>query len=446
MRARGARDLAREVLGRLEREDAWATPALSAALARSSLGPEDRALTTELVYGVLRQRARLDRALTAYMPRGLPKRDHVVANALRIAAYQLLMLDRIPAHAAVDDAVGAIKLTRGASMAGFANAVLRKLATGGEPALPPPGPERVAVEHSLPPWMVSELAAVVPAAELDAAAAALSAPAPLSLRAAGQTSRDALIAALAAERPGAILTPSPLLPEALLARGLAQPFDTTAARSGHLVVQDLGAQLIARLLGPGAGPRILDACAGRGGKTLHLMDLYPEAEITASDLSPGKLDELAGAASQLGMDAPARIACDLTDSAAVRAALAPPYHAVLLDAPCSGLGVLRRHPEAKQRRSATDPARLAALTARIVDQVAPLVAPGGVLVFAVCTFTRAETEQQLAGLLARHPFTLEPPPPAPGVSLPIDARGVLTSFPHRHDADAFFAARLRRAT
>ncbi len=446
---RGPRDIAREVLSRLEQEDAWATPALSAALERSSLSPADRGLCTELVYGVVRNRERLDRALTAHMPKGLPKRDWIVANALRIAAYQLLMLDRVPAHAAVDDAVSAIKALRGDSMGGFANAVLRKLASGGEPPLPPPGLERIAIEHSLPRWILDSLAAALghpDLAELDAAAAATVAPPTLSLRVTARTTRDAAQARLAAERPEATLEPSPLLPEAILARGLAQPQATKVSTEGWVVAQDVGAQLIARMLAPGPDARVLDACAGRGGKTLHLFDLGAR-DLTVVDLAQAKLAAMADLARSTGVTPRRMLACDLTDAAATRAALGEAsFDAVLLDAPCSGLGVLRRHPEAKLRRAAGDPARMAELTARIIDNVAPLVAPGGVLVFAVCTFTPEETEAQLGRLLARHPFTLEPPPAQPGVDwvAVTDARDVMRTFPHRHQADAFFAARLRR--
>jgi 16S rRNA (cytosine967-C5)-methyltransferase len=426
--ADSARAVARKVLRRVEQGDAYATLTLGGELARSALSPVDRGLATELVYGVLRHRTRLDRALAAYAPRGLGGLSAPARIALRVAAYQLLLL-RVPAHAAVDDAVDAVKAVAGARVGGFANAVLRKLAAGGEP--PPPADllARLGELHSLPAWIAAILVDAVGPAEAEAAAAALNLPPPLSLRVAvDRIARHEAAARLAAARPGAEIAASPLAPEALLVRGAGAVDELELFQKGLITVQDVAAQLVGRLCGAAPGERILDACAGVGGKSTHLAALAGgPVTIDAADRSRRKLDLAEDGARRLGVTLNT-VEADLTRP---DAPLAAAYDRVLLDAPCSGLGVLRRHPESKWRRRPDEIAVLAALQARLIDAVVPRVRAGGVFVYSVCTFTREEGEAQIARLLAARP------------DLRVDGP-FLRTWPHRDDADGFFAARLVR--
>jgi 16S rRNA (cytosine967-C5)-methyltransferase len=475
--AASGRALAQRVLRRVASEDGFATLILGAALAESGLDARERRLATELVYGVLRHQARLDRALAAMTPRGLGKLNPAVLAILRVAAYELLFLDRIPAHAAVSSAVTAVQKLGGPRLAGFANGVLRRLAREGEPPLPPESDLRahLSVACSLPTWILDRLSAGLGElgeageAALAEAAAALNEPAPLVLRVQRlRLDRAALTARLHADHPEATLQPSPWAPQALLAHGLGDPERSPAFAEGLFTVQDVGAQLVGHLLAPAPGWRILDACAGVGGKSTHLAELTGDAAIIdAVDISPVKLRLCADAARRLGL-ASVRTACvDLTAAPdAWRAAdLAAAYDAAVLDAPCTGLGVLRRHPEAKTRLVPDDIGRLSALQARLLDAVAARVRPGGVLVYSVCTFTREEGPAQIHAFLARHvDFSLEPPPaaaPAPGdadadadagtavnwqalAGAPAEPAAAFRTWPHRHGADGFFLARLRR--
>jgi 16S rRNA (cytosine967-C5)-methyltransferase len=430
-----ARETARRVLARVS-DGAYATLALSGELAHARLSPLDRALATELTYGVLKRRLRLDHALAAYAPRGLDSLDERVLDALRLAAYQLLFL-RVPAHAAVDDAVGAIKKLRGAKLAGFANALLRRLARDGEPAPPPETqlPARLSVVESAPPWLVDEALRRFGPVEAQAFLAALNLPAPLWLRANTlKTSRAEAMRAVAAARPDAVLRESPVVPEAFVVEGAGDPSALPPFAAGLVTAQDVAAQLIARLVAPRPGERILDACAGVGGKSTHLAALAnDEARIDSADLSERKLELATDTARRLGVTSLVPIVCDLSRA---DAPLAPAYDRVLLDAPCSGLGVLRRHPEAKWRKSASelqaDVRALAELQSRILVALAPRVKPGGTLVYAVCTFSDAEGPEQLAHFLQQQPqFSVVDEP--------------LRTWPHRDDADAFFAVKLARA-
>jgi 16S rRNA (cytosine967-C5)-methyltransferase len=446
------RDLARSVLDRVEQSGAFANRALSAALDRAPTmsGPE-RGLATELVYGVLRRRARLDRAVEAFAPRGLNGLDPRVRTALRVGAYQLLFLDRIPAYAAVSEAVDACRRAGGAGVGKLANALLRRVAERGEPPLPDPekDPRGALVEGGgLPAWLADLLLAELPARDALAFADAVGAPAPLALRANTlRTTRDALRERLLAERTDARLEPSPVSADALLARDLDAPATTAAWREGLFSVEDVGAQVVAELCGARPGERILDACAGLGGKSAHLAALAAnDASVEAADLSAPKLSEARQAFARLGVKGVTTKALDLTrpyPDAGAR------FDRVLLDAPCSGLGVLRRHPEALLRRAPEDLARLAGQQGRLLEMVAPLVAEGGSLTYSVCTFERAECEDVVDAFLRAHPeFRVEPAPTLASDRVPwdrlADARGFVRTWPQRDDADAFFAARLVR--
>ncbi len=429
------RELARRVLARVD-EGAYATLALSGELSRArGLQANERGLATELAYGVLKQRRRLDAALAAYAPRGIDSLDARVLDALRVGAYQILFL-RIPAHAAVDEAVEAVKLLRGAKLAGFANALLRKLATNGEPPSTDPG-----VLGSAPDWLVDlvmrQFAALSPpeaevrqfdtATEVLELLQSLNAPAPMWLRANTlRSSASSLAARIGEERPDARVTRTE--DDALRVEGLGDPASLRAFAEGLYTVQDLAAQRVSRLLDPQAGETILDACAGVGGKSTHLAALAGnQAYIDAADLSERKLELGADSARRMGVTSLHPVACDLTDP---RAPLAPLYDRILLDAPCTGLGVLRRHPEAKWRRAPADIVALAELQAQLLTALAPRLKPGGVLVYSVCTFTDEEGPQQVARLLRDDPK--------------LQVEKELRTWPHRDDADAFFAVRLRR--
>lgn len=390
-----ARDVARRVLERVDK-GAWATLTLDGELARSGLDERDRRLASELVYGVLRHRLRIDRALAAHAD--LKRTPPRVVLALRLAAYQLLFLDRVPTYAAVNDAVDAARAAAGAKLAGFCNAVLRKVATGGEPALPADPRARLEIEHSLPAWIADELIGAADPARAAELAAAFARPAPLIARANRlKATRDEVIAELTAA--GATATAVAEAPMAIALDGVGDPAKSPGFAAGRWTVQDAGAQQVALAAAPRAGQRILDACAGVGGKSTHLAELTDDAAaIDAADQSATKLALAGETARRLGVTQLRPIACDLLDPAAP---LQPAYDLIVLDAPCSGLGVLRRHPDAKWRLAPGDVPRLAGLQRQLLDALVPRLAPGGALVYSVCTFTRTEGRDQVAALAAR---------------------------------------------
>lgn len=440
-----ARAVAIRVLTRVEREEAFASRAIDDELESAHLPPRDRALATEIAYGVLRHRARLDRAMASKAARGLGRLDPETLAVLRAGAYQILLLDRVPGFAAVDESVGWIRRRRGDRLAGFANALLRRLATEGEP--PPASWEADPVAHiagsaSLPAWLARRMLAQLGPRGAREFADALLQRAPVVLRA--NRLRDIGPARLArmlrADHPGVDVRPGLLAPDALVASGFAAPHRDPRYRAGSYAVQDEAAQMAALLVAPRPGWRVLDACAGVGTKSTHLAALMRDrGRVDAIDTSGAKV-------------AAAREAARRMRATIVRPALADllewpqhDYDAVLLDAPCSGLGVLRRHPEAKWRVVEGDVARLAAAQARLLDAAAARVRPGGILVCAVCTFTEEETSAVVRAFLASDAgFAVDAPPRAPWWDGLREPDGSFRTWTHRHGTDAFTMSRFVR--
>ncbi len=447
--AKTAREVAHRVLRRVE-AGSYASLALGGELERADLSAADRRLATEIVYGVLRQKRRIDRALGAFARRGIGKLQPGVRAALRAGAYQILFLDRVPAHAAVNDAVSAARKLGGPKVGGFVNGVLRSLARDGEPPLPDAEVEPRAhaeVVCSLPGWIAARLEAAVGEGELLQAAAALSESAPLVARANTLRASPEQVTRVLAEE-GARVEALSLCPEALEVAGLGDPERSESFGRGLWTVQDVAAQLVGHMLAPAPGARVLDACAGVGGKSTHLAQLMgTDGRIDAADSSARKLDLLRDTARRLGAaDAIHPVEVDLSVPGD---RLAASYDAILLDAPCTGLGVLRRHPESKWRVTERDVADMASLQRALLDALVDRLAPGGVLVYSVCTFTAEEGPEQIARLLRDHPeLAIEAPPAAddgpPWLKI-LEADHSLRTWPHRHGADAFYAARLRRA-
>ena len=278
----------------------------------------------------------------------------------------------------------------------------------------------------MPPWILNELRAADPD-NVAARAAAFATSAPLVARAnLRRTTRDAVIELL--DTAGVTARPvdvAPGTPQAFAIENLGDPARSPSFTAGLWTVQDPGAQLVAHFAAPRAGMAILDACAGVGGKSTHLAELSDDAApIDAADRSDTKLGLAAATAQRLGLSSLRRVTCDLTDP---RAPLGTAYDLIVLDAPCSGLGVLRRHPDAKWRLVADDVPRLAGVQRELLDAVAPRLAPGGALIYSVCTFTRAEGPDQARAFAERS-----------GLRLVTEHR----TWPP--DADAFYLARFER--
>jgi 16S rRNA (cytosine967-C5)-methyltransferase len=434
---RDARAVAHDVILRVETTRAFADVLLAHKL--GALASRDRALATDLVYGTLAWQGRLDYHLGQLVRGALDEVAPPVRAALRLGLYQLLFLDRVPAYAAVDASVGLARRS-GRGAAALVNAVLRRATRERRAGLPLPDSmadpiARLAVEWSHPRWLVERLDGEIATSELPALLAAHNRPGPIAVRANPPGTRQALAAALAGR--GVAVSPSRWAPDALVverAAGRLRALDEFA--TGRLSFQGEASQLVARLLDVAPGAAIFDACAAPGGKAAYAAALG--ARVVAFDAHVAGVRRIAAEAARLGLTA---ISAAVADTR--RPPVRGPFDAVLVDAPCSGLGTLRRHPELRWRRQPDDLSRLAALQGALLAGVAPLVRSGGVLVYAVCSPMRVETDDVVAAFLAAHGRFVREPVGRLAPSDLVSPEGALRTWPHRHDLDAFFAVRLR---
>jgi 16S rRNA (cytosine967-C5)-methyltransferase len=443
------RHIAYEVLRRVD-EGAFSDLALDAALrAAPGIDPRDRGLATELVYGVLRRRGSLDFALGRFCSQPLEKVEAGVRTLLRLGTYQILFLDRIPAPAAVHETVELARTLGLERATGFINGILRALIRGAA-AIPWPDPQKATLAHlekvlSLPPWLARRWRSELGDDEALALAAAMLEPAPFTLRVNTlRLERDAYLEEL--QKAGYEVQPTRYAPEGVRVTARL-PGALPGTGEGFCQVQDEASMLIARLLDPQPGERILDACAAPGGKTTHIAALSDNAAaILALDLHPKRVRLIGEGVHRLGCEGIETSDWDLTRPPGFLDAGS--FDRVLVDAPCSGLGVLRRNPETRWRRVEADIGRLALLQGTILGNVAPLVRPGGTLLYSLCTLTPEETDGVVDAFLAGHPDfdreDLRLSAPAGWQEL-FDDRGALRTFPHHHGGmDAFFAVRFRR--
>ncbi|NGP53466.1 16S rRNA (cytosine(967)-C(5))-methyltransferase RsmB [Thioalkalivibrio sp. XN8] len=367
---------------------------LGAAVAGLS-GP-DRALATQLAYGTLRLYPRLERWSGLLLARPLPAREAEVRALLALGLYQL-EASRVPDHAAVAATVEAARSLGRARHAGLLNACLRRWLRERDTlkARVARDPE---VIHAHPRWLLDALARDWPR-DWEAVVAANNQQAPMWLRVnAARSSRADWLARLQAE--GGAAEPWDPAPEALR---LAAPLPVESLpgfAAGDVSVQDGAAQLAAGLLAPAAGMRALDACAAPGGKACHLLERHPGLDLTALDVAPDRLERVRENLARLGLAARV-VAGDATDPAGWWDGR--PFDRILLDAPCSGTGVIRRHPDIKLLRRPGDVAQLAARQAAMLEALWPLLAPGGRLLYATCAVLKPENSAQAAAFLARHP-------------------------------------------
>jgi len=438
-----ARALAARVLERVETDRAWADLTLDAELARAPATPRDVALATEIVYGTLRWQRYLDWILAPHSRRRIADLDARVRVVLRLTAYQLVFLERVPSFAAVNDAVTLVRERRG-RRAEYANAVLRAFARRGarerEPAAPRDPVDALAVRCSFPTWLAARWVGRYGEREAEALMRALNERPPVTLRTNTlRGSREALAARLAAE-DDVTTRPTAYAPEGLIARRAGEPGAWRAFADGACVAQDEASMLVSRLVDPRPGETIADACAAPGTKTTHLAQLMDNrGRILALDPQPQRLTRVSEAATRLGVTIVETVPGTAQDAAATRASTCD---AVLVDAPCSNLGVLRRNPEVKWRRRPDDLVTAAERQRDILDAAATMLKPGGRLVYATCSLEPEENDEVVAAFVARHPrFRRDLPAEFPVA--PDD--GMLRMRPDRHGTDGFTAVRLRCA-
>ena len=417
-----ARRCAYRVIRRVFEEGAYADRALHGEA--GELSPRDRALATTLVYGTVQRRATLDHVIEGFSARPLAKLDPPVLAALRLGAFQLLFLDGIPSHAAVNESVELVKREqRGGAQ--LVNAVLRRVAREGRDivaALDDATPAGAALVHSVPEWIATLWWEELGPDEARALLAAVNTPAESALRV--NTLVTDVESVRAALPVGVALDP----PDGFILDGPFDVFGSELFASGAVMPQSRGSMSVARALAPVPGDRVLDLCAAPGGKTTHLAALIGgEGSVLAVERHPGRAAALERTCRRMHAD---RVTVMVGDAASERFD-GEPFDRVLVDPPCSGLGTLQSRPDIRWRAQPDSIRELTSIQTRILRAGARATAPDGTLVYSVCTISRAESQDVIGQVLAEDPeLTLV---------------GTRQLLPHRQQTDGFFIAELRRA-
>lgn len=431
-----AREVALDCLMAGEKQGAWSDGYLRNAIRRAQLNGRDAALATQLTFGVLQNRILLDWHLSRLSSTAIDKLEPVVRDNIRLGLYQMSMLDRIPAHAAVNDAVELTKrYAKNPRAASFVNAILRAFERESRQKLQQPN--ELWVRYSHPEWLVKEFSCSLPREEVEELLKADNAQPPTQAQVNTlQTTTEELMHELESE--GVKVTAHPWMPDCLELEELGNLERLSAFQEGRFYVQDVAAKLSVLAAEPKQGMRILDVCAAPGGKSVAAaIAMRDQGKIISCDIHPHKIKLISDAAERLKLKSIHAMECDGRKAVA---GWENSFDVVIVDAPCSGLGVIRKKPDIRYK----DPKpleRLPEIQLSILNNAAHYVRAGGVLLYSTCTILARENEAVVAAFLkensdfACEAFTL--PSPIGTVST-----GMLTLWPHRYNTDGFFIAKL----
>jgi 16S rRNA (cytosine967-C5)-methyltransferase len=449
LRKKSPRAISLDILNRIEETDRHPDDLLSDSFKRYRyLTPLDRAFLTELIYGVLRWRERLDWVIRHFSKVPFKKIELEILNILRLGLYQISFLTRTPASAAVNESVELAKKIRERGGGGFVNAILRSTLRekeeipypdlGKDPAL------HVSVVQSHPLWLVRRWIKELGPEETLKVCMANNQISALTLRTNTlRIHREDLIEKLREKR----LNPSPcsFSEEGILLKDPPPTSELPFLKEGLYIIQNEASQLVTFLLGPKAGERILDACAAPGGKTSHMAQkMRNEGEIYALDLNREKLNQLEESCRRLGIEMVKAMRGDAALTLPIPRGLE--FDRVLADVPCSGFGTLRRNPDLKWRRGEEDIKRLSELQFSILSNLSGYLKEGGILVYSTCTVFHEENEDVVEKFLNEHSgFRLDRIVEIlPEKYYPFIKNGYFKTFPPRDEMDGFFVARLRK--
>ena len=436
-----ARECALSVLVACRRNGAWADAALKAQLGKCALSAQDAALCSRIVYGVMQNELLLNWYLSAYCTQKLDHLQPPLADILRIGAYQILFLDKVPDHAAVSESVELCRTNGRSAASGLVNAVLRKVAQNKSnlPPLPEGNIARLSVAYSHPQWLVKKLVSLLGTKEAEAFLRIDNEASPISVQVNPlKTNEKALVDELRDEGIG--VTPHPWVPGCLELSGTGDLTTLSACYNGRFTVQDAAAHLIVCAADFARGQSVLDVCAAPGGKSFAAaFAMENEGSILSCDLHENKLKRIREGAQRLGITC---IETAAVDGRAFREEWAGKFDVVICDVPCSGLGIIRKKPDIRYK-DAQDFSALPEIQRAILENSARYVKRGGLLVYSTCTILPEENEQVTDGFLKAHDeFTYE------AFSLPngVSAPGHLTLWPQRNNTDGFYLSRMRRKT
>ena len=436
-----ARASALRVLVSCRTNSAWADAALKAQIIRDGLSGPDAALCSRIVYGVMQNRMLLDFYIGAYCSQ---KPDHLqppLLDILRIGAYQILYLDKIPDSAAVNESVELAKTNKRGQAAGLVNAVLRKISNNKNqlPPIPDKDTERyLSIRYSHPKWLVKRLVNLLGREEAEAFLAADNGVAPMTIQYNPlKTTQDTLEEELSQQ--GVDAKRHSWVPGCLELSGTGDLTALPAFREGKFMVQDGAARLVSLIADAKPGQKVLDVCAAPGGKSFSsAFAMEDQGQIISCDLHENKLKRIHEGAERLGITSITAVTADGRD---YRPEWDGQFDVVLVDAPCSGLGIIRKKPDTRYKK-ADDLFTLPVIQAEILENAARYVRPGGTLIYSTCTILPEENEQVTDAFLGQHTdFTkdaFELPAPVGKTD------GSLTLWPQRHETDGFYICRMKR--
>ncbi len=456
--SRTARQIAFEALRAIDR-GAFADVVLDKKFNRSQLSPQDKGLVTELVYGTVRRQRSLDALINQYGKREASKQPADLRQILQLGFYQLRYLAHVPDHAVVDTTVQLAKAQRLGKLSGVVNGMLRQYirdaARGNsegpetpetpedqnDPLQLPTNPtERLGVLHSYPDWIIRVWQSMLPEAEVAELCEWFNQSPTVDLRInLRRHSLDEAAAIFAAA--GIEVARVAQVPSALRLQGHNGAISQLPGYAdGWWAVQDSSAQLVAYLLDPQPGERVIDACGAPGGKSLHIAELMgDEGTVLSCDRTASRTKKIQQNIDRLGLKSVRPLMCDSRN----QPTFAEQADRVLLDVPCSGLGTLNRHADARWRQTPESVAELVTLQRELLAHVSTWVKPGGTMVYATCTLHPAENEEQIQWFLSEHKnWKIEPPPSDFG--LPATEPGWIKVWPHRQQMDGFFMVKLTR--
>ncbi|HEY6952871.1 MAG TPA: 16S rRNA (cytosine(967)-C(5))-methyltransferase RsmB [Bacteroidota bacterium] len=438
----GPRGTAVKILNRIDRSDAYLDKLLDAELRSEDMNDLDKGLMNEIVTGVVRWQMKLDWVLTGFFHGNFTKAETNIKNALRVALYQILMLDKVPQSAAVNEGVEFIKRLRGQKVADLVNAVLRNIIRNLDNIrYPDPAEDRIrhlAVIESHPIWLVNKWVARFGYDEAKQLLAANNRRPELTLRVNRlKIQYDYFLTQLSQLQVQ--FTRSNVLEYFVRVQHMGGIGSSEMFKQGFFSVQDESGGLAVQLLDPRPGERIIDLCSAPGGKTTFIGEMMKNSgEIVSVDRYETRLNLVKNSVQRLGISNAHFVVADATS------VQVPQGDKVLVDAPCSGLGVLAKKPDAKWRREPDDIRDLVKLQQAILENATTLVKPGGTIVYSTCTMEPEENLGVVKEFLTNHQeFTIEPP----GETVPkeaVSAEGFIETFPHRHGMDGSFAIRLRK--
>lgn len=441
-----SRYLALEILEKIEREDAYSNLLLREVLDTHEISKEESNLLTELVYGVLQRKLTLDYQLEPFLKKQ-KKLDHWVKQLLRISLYQMEYLDRIPDHAIINEAANIARVKGHRGIVGLVNGVLRNIQRKGVRHISNihPTNKRLSIQYSLPQWLIDEFIEQLGEKEAEELAASFNERPKLSLRVnLNKISRKEAMDELREE--GFEVAESKISPYGIVVeKGL--PIETRLFTEGYLAFQDESSMLVAPALNVEPQHYVLDACAAPGGKTMHIAANFLKKEaggkVVALDIHEHKINLINENAKRLGLEEV--VETKLLDARKVLDVFEEEtFDRILIDAPCSGLGLMRRRPEIRYNKTKEDILSLQKLQLEIINEVSKVLKTGGELIYSTCTITQKENQEVVNQFLEKNKQFSKAEVELPENELQVSKDGTLTIYPHQYGTDGFFISRIKK--